>query len=83
MTVLDESKHGLGDGDYVTFSEIEGMSELNGCQPIKVAVQGPYTFTIGDTTRFGNYIKGGMFTQVKMPKVINFVRHPAVALHSL
>ncbi len=48
--------------------------ELNGCEPRKVTVKGPYTFTIGDTTAFGEYKTGGIFTQVKMPKILEFVR---------
>jgi hypothetical protein len=48
--------------------------ELNGCEPRKVSVKGPYTFTIGDTTAVGEYKTGGIFTQVKIPKVLEFVR---------
>ena len=48
--------------------------ELNGCEPRKVTVKGPYTFTIGDTTALGEYKTGGIFTQVKMPKILEFVR---------
>jgi ubiquitin-activating enzyme E1 len=48
--------------------------ELNGCEPRKVSVKGPYTFAIGDTTTIGEYKTGGIFTQVKMPKVLEFVR---------
>ena len=40
MATLEESKHGLEDGDCVTFSEVQGMSELNGCDPIKIKVLG-------------------------------------------
>jgi ubiquitin-activating enzyme E1-like protein len=47
---------------------------LNGCEPRKVSVRGPYTFTIGDTTGLGEYKTGGIFTQVKMPKILEFVR---------
>ncbi|KAJ7047640.1 hypothetical protein C8F04DRAFT_1059560 [Mycena alexandri] len=72
VTCLDETRHGLEDGDYVTFTEVQGMTELNGCEPRKVSVKGPYTFTIGDTTNFQNYKAGGIFTQVKMPKIIEF-----------
>ena len=38
VTCSDESRHNLMDGDYVTFNEIQGMTELNGClgRPIKV-----------------------------------------------
>ena len=73
MTCLDETRHGLEDGDFVTFTEVQGMTELNGCEPRKIAVKGPYTFTIGDTTNLGDYKTGGIFTQVKMPKIIEFV----------
>lgn len=48
------------------------MTELNGCEPRKIKVLGPYTFSIGDTTNFSKYIRGGLVTQVKMPKKISF-----------
>jgi len=73
VTCLDETRHGLEDGDFVTFREVQGMEELNGCEPRKVSVKGPYTFSIGDTTGLGEYNTGGIFTQVKMPKIIDFV----------
>lgn len=72
VTCLDDTRHGLEDGDYVTFSEILGMTELNGCVPKKIHVLGPYTFSIGDTSKFSEYIRGGIVTQVKMPKVLHF-----------
>lgn len=72
VTCLDETRHGLEDGDFVTFSEVQGMTELNGCEPRKVTVKGPYTFSIGDTSNFSEYKSGGIFTQVKMPKILEF-----------
>ncbi|KFM79356.1 Ubiquitin-like modifier-activating enzyme 1, partial [Stegodyphus mimosarum] len=72
VTCLEETRHGFEDGDYVTFSEVQGMIELNGCEPRKVQVFGPYTFGIGDTSNFSDYIRGGVATQVNMPKTINF-----------
>ncbi|KAJ1974171.1 E1 ubiquitin-activating protein [Dimargaris xerosporica] len=72
VTCLDEARHGLEDGDYVTFSEVLGMTELNGCEPRKVKVLGPYTFSIGDTTTLGEYVRGGLFQQVKLPKLCHF-----------
>ncbi|KAI0081689.1 ubiquitin activating enzyme [Panus rudis PR-1116 ss-1] len=72
VTCLDETRHGLQDGDFVTFSEVQGMEELNGCEPRKVTVKGPYTFSIGDTSNLSEYKAGGIFTQVKMPKIIEF-----------
>uniref|UniRef100_A0A0W0F8Q2 Ubiquitin-activating enzyme E1 1 n=1 Tax=Moniliophthora roreri TaxID=221103 RepID=A0A0W0F8Q2_MONRR len=81
VTCLDETRHGLEDGDFVTFSEVQGMTELNGCEPRKISVKGPYTFTIGDISNLGDYKTGGIFTQVKMPKIIDFksLRESSVA----
>lgn len=73
VTCLDETRHGLEDGDHVTFVEVNGMEALNGCAPRKVKVLGPYTFSIGDTSDLGNYVRGGLFQQVKMPKQVDFV----------
>ncbi|XP_049873613.1 ubiquitin-like modifier-activating enzyme 1 [Pectinophora gossypiella] len=72
VTCLDDTRHGLEDGDYVTFSEVQGMTELNGCEPRKIKVLGPYTFSIGDTTNCTKYERGGIVTQVKMPKKLTF-----------
>lgn len=72
VSALDETRHGLEDGDYVTFSEVEGMEALNGAEPRKITVKGPYTFSIGDVSGLGQYKRGGMYQQVKMPKIINF-----------
>lgn len=72
VSALDESRHGLEDGDFVTFSEVKGMEGLNNSAPRKVTVKGPYTFTIGDVSEFGTYKGGGIFQQVKMPKFVDF-----------
>eukprot|EP00105_Crassostrea_gigas_P035763 XP_019919911.1 PREDICTED: ubiquitin-like modifier-activating enzyme 1 [Crassostrea gigas] len=72
VTCLYEAHHGYEDGDHITFTEIQGMTELNGCKPIKIKVLGPYTFSIGDTTKFSNYEQGGVVSQVKTHKTIHF-----------
>ncbi|KAG9254277.1 uncharacterized protein F5Z01DRAFT_736579 [Emericellopsis atlantica] len=72
VSSLDDKRHGLEDGDYVTFSEVEGMEALNGCDPMKITVKGPYTFSIGDVSSLGQYQRGGRYHQVKMPKIMNF-----------
>ena len=49
VTCLDETRHGLEDGDYVRFSEVEGM-EINavGVEGArKVTVKGAFTFPDG------------------------------------
>lgn len=73
VTCLEEARHGLEDGDFVTFKEVKGMSELNGCLPRPIKVLGPYTFSIGDTSTLGEYQTGsGLFEQVKQPKIVTF-----------
>ena len=39
----------------------------------RVSHTGPYTFSIGDTSKYSEYVRGGIVTQVKMPTTINFV----------
>ena len=39
VTALDETRHGLEDGDHVTFSEVQGMESLNGAE-FKIEVKG-------------------------------------------
>ncbi|KAL4623620.1 ubiquitin-like modifier-activating enzyme 1 [Arapaima gigas] len=72
VTCLDEARHGFETGDYVTFTEVQGMKELNGCQPIEIKVLGPYTFSICDTSSFSDYVRGGIVSQVKTPKKMSF-----------
>ena len=72
VSALDETRHGLEDGDFVTFTEVQGMEALNNSEPRKVTVKGPYTFCIGDVSNLGQYKRGGLYQQVKMPKMIRF-----------
>ncbi|XP_063997307.1 ubiquitin-like modifier-activating enzyme 1, partial [Pogoniulus pusillus] len=74
VTCLDDARHGFESGDFVSFSEVQGMEELNSCAPLQITVLGPYTFSIGDTSGYGDYLRGGIVTQVKMPKHIQFRR---------
>ena len=72
VSALDETRHGLEDGDFVTFTELQGMEALNNAEPRKITVKGPYTFSIGDVSNLGQYKRGGLYQQVKMPKIVHF-----------
>ena len=72
VSALDETRHGLEDDDFVTFTEVQGMEALNNAEPRKITVKGPFTFSIGDVSNLGQYKRGGLYQQVKMPKIINF-----------
>ncbi|XVF20358.1 hypothetical protein REPUB_Repub11eG0191300 [Reevesia pubescens] len=73
ISCVDDERLEFEDGDLVVFSEVQGMTELNDGKPRKIKTARPYSFTLeGDTTHFGTYVKGGIVTQVKQPKVLNF-----------
>ncbi|XVE58986.1 hypothetical protein DITRI_Ditri05aG0007800 [Diplodiscus trichospermus] len=73
VSCVDDERLELQDGDLVVFSEVHGMTELNDGKPRNIKSARPYSFTLEeDTTNFGTYIKGGIVTQVKQPKVLNF-----------
>ena len=62
----EEKKHGLNDGDTVTFREVKGMTEINGKQ-FKIDIKSPHSFTIGDTREFSPYLGGGIANEIKVP----------------
>ena len=71
--VADDARHGLEDGDHVTFSEVKGLTGLNGCDPRPIKVVSKCSFSIGDIRGVeGEYIGGGLCRQVKQPKVLSF-----------
>ena len=53
VSALDETRHGLEDGDFVTFSEVQGMEGLNNAEPRKVTVKGK-----GDTCQNATLVLG-------------------------
>jgi len=72
VTCLDEARHGLEDGDYVSFSEVGGMDALNSAEPRPIKVTGPYTFTVTGCESYGTHTLGGIIHQVKQPKTVAF-----------
>lgn len=67
----DEKKHGLSDGDTISFREVKGMTEING-KEYKIEVKSPHSFAIGDTRAFSPYVSGGIATEVKVPSLMKF-----------
>ncbi|NXT38855.1 UBA1 enzyme, partial [Pelecanoides urinatrix] len=64
----DSRSHPFCDGDLVTFSGVEGMTELNGREPVPVHVLDAFRIEIGDTSSFSPYHRGGLVSQVRLPK---------------
>ncbi|OXA42952.1 Ubiquitin-like modifier-activating enzyme 1 [Folsomia candida] len=75
VTCLNGSPDAFEDGDFVKFSEVQGMTELNDHDPIQIEVTGPYTFKLKvDTRGMTDYIRGGVVSQVKTVKKLSFKR---------
>ncbi|KZV25761.1 hypothetical protein F511_04822 [Dorcoceras hygrometricum] len=73
VSCVDDERLEFEDGDLVVFSEIRGMTELNDGKPRKIKTANPFSFILDeDTTNFSTYERGGIVTQVKQPKVLNF-----------
>lgn len=73
VSCVDDERLEFEDGDLVIFSEVHGMEQLNDGTPRRVKNARPNSFQLEeDTTSFGRYEKGGIVTQVKQPKVLNF-----------
>uniref|UniRef100_A0ACD5YBK3 Uncharacterized protein n=1 Tax=Avena sativa TaxID=4498 RepID=A0ACD5YBK3_AVESA len=73
VSCVDDERLEFQDGDLVVFSEVHGMTELNDGKPRKVKNARPYSFQLEeDTSSFGAYVRGGIVTQIKPPKVIKF-----------
>ncbi|KAL4342992.1 hypothetical protein AHAS_Ahas11G0033800 [Arachis hypogaea] len=73
VSCVDDERLEFQDGDLVVFSEVHGMKELNDGKPRKIKNARAYSFTLEeDTTNYGGYEKGGIVTQVKQPKILNF-----------
>ncbi|XP_061202958.1 ubiquitin-like modifier-activating enzyme 7 isoform X2 [Neopsephotus bourkii] len=64
--------HLFSDGDLVTFSGVEGMTELNGQEPVPVQVMDAFRLKIGDTRSFSCYCCGGLVSQVRLPQVHSY-----------
>ncbi|CAX65051.1 E1 ubiquitin-activating enzyme [Caenorhabditis elegans] len=74
VTTLENLFHGLEDGDHVTFSEVKGLTEINGCEPLKITVKNASKFNIGDfAVSFSDYKEGGRCRQVKVPTSVSHV----------
>lgn len=75
ITCIDSKPHGLTSGNFVKFSDIKGMTELNNTHPIEIQYVDKISFKLlHDTTNYGKYLGGGMVTQVKMPIKMDFLK---------
>lgn len=69
VTVHEDKRHIYEEGDFVTFREVEGMTEINDSGPYKISKTTPFTFTVDlDSSAFGDYARQGTVENVKVAK---------------
>ncbi|KAI5082021.1 hypothetical protein GOP47_0001764 [Adiantum capillus-veneris] len=73
VSCVDDERLEFQDGDLVVFTEVHGMTELNDGKPRKVKNCRTHSFFLEeDTSAYNAYEKGGIVTQIKQPKLLNF-----------
>jgi len=71
--VHEDKRHSFQDGDFVKFSEVEGMTEINSVGPIEIFDTKAYSFRLKtDTSGFGAYSRQGLVVDVNMPHKVVF-----------
>eukprot|EP00343_Euplotes_focardii_P012921 CAMPEP_0205833078 /NCGR_PEP_ID=MMETSP0206-20130828/48682_1 /ASSEMBLY_ACC=CAM_ASM_000279 /TAXON_ID=36767 /ORGANISM="Euplotes focardii, Strain TN1" /LENGTH=1012 /DNA_ID=CAMNT_0053139147 /DNA_START=84 /DNA_END=3122 /DNA_ORIENTATION=+ len=69
VTVHDDKRHSFHDDTYIQFCEVQGMTEINNTEPIKISVIDGYSFKLKlDTTSFGKYKREGLVADIQVPK---------------
>ena len=58
----------IGTGDFVSFKDVKGMTELNDTPPRPIRVINKTKFTIEDTTKFQEFTGVGIVEEVKVPR---------------
>lgn len=72
VTCLEDTRHGLEDGDYVRFTEVGGMDALNEAEARPVVVLNPHSFKVEGIGGMGSHTTGGLIMQVKQKKTVAF-----------
>ena len=73
VTCVDDERVELQDGQRVSFAEVRGMTELNGgVYVIKDVKAHSFKLANCDSSSFGAYVGGGIATQVKETKRLEF-----------
>uniref|UniRef100_A0AAQ4QMG9 E1 ubiquitin-activating enzyme n=1 Tax=Gasterosteus aculeatus aculeatus TaxID=481459 RepID=A0AAQ4QMG9_GASAC len=72
--LTDDLPREFSNGSKVIFSEVQGMTELNSIGPVEIkdCEPGKCFFSIGNTSEFSQYERGGVVTEVKQPCKLKF-----------
>jgi ubiquitin-activating enzyme E1 len=71
--VHEDKRHSYQEGDYVVLTEVEGMTEINDTDPLKIVSTGKHDFTVElNSTGFTDYARQGVVEDKKVPKKVEF-----------
>jgi len=71
--VHEDKRHSYQDGDFVKFTEVEGMTELNDAGAIEIFDTKAFSFRIRiDASNFGEYSRQGIVEDIKVPKKVSY-----------
>ena len=73
VTCVESKPHGLTNGEYVKFTNVKGMEELNDIESIEIQYVDKTSFKLKlDTSNFSKYINSGEIVQVKQNRNLTF-----------
>ena len=73
VTVHDDKRHSFHDDSYIKFTEVQGMTQINETDPIRISVIDGFSFKLKlDTSKFDSYTREGIVVEVKVPKKHKF-----------
>ena len=74
VTTVESKSHGLTSGNFITFTDLGGMTELNNTKPIEIKYVDKNSFRLlnTDTTNYNKFTTGGDVVQVKVSQTMHF-----------
>ena len=73
VTFLDDKRYSFHDDSYIKFTEVQGMTQINETDPIRISVIDGFSFKLKlDTSKFDSYTREGIVVEVKVPKKHKF-----------
>tara|TARA_Y100000296_G_scaffold80523_1_gene106192 strand:- start:9328 stop:10740 length:1413 start_codon:yes stop_codon:yes gene_type:complete len=73
--VTTDLNHGFSNGQVINIAGVVGMTEVNNT-PLTVTVLTEKTFSIGNTSTFGNYVTGGVVTPNLRNQLVSINDYP-------
>ncbi len=75
FSIKKDENGGINNEKYFNFKEIEWVEELNKLEPTKIYKESGSKYYINYNKKLGDYIKGGIIEEVKIPQKINYISY--------